>query len=189
MFIREGFTKFPKHHNRFQCQANAEHFLIGKRGTTWAGGSHLHSKRPSTYYIIRDVGIEIINHPPNHHKWMVLTIKNWWFIFAVPTISLTHANQWHCMGVWALRFLVWPLAHWNRLALGREKDWQSHMLPAVPVNWAILRTFRGHIVQKMQFWWLATGSSSVDLWTWNHDHLFSDVIADIWRQVSITWSL
>ena len=33
-----------------------------------------------------NVGIAIINHPPNHHKWIVQTIKNGWFIIAMPTL-------------------------------------------------------------------------------------------------------
>ena len=33
-----------------------------------------------------NVGIAIINHPPNHQKCMVETIKNGWLIIAIPTI-------------------------------------------------------------------------------------------------------
>ena len=37
-----------------------------------------------------NVGIAIINHPLNHpindHKWVVQTIKNWWFKIAIPTL-------------------------------------------------------------------------------------------------------
>ena len=32
-----------------------------------------------------NVGIAIINHPPNHHKWVVYTIKHGWFIIAILT--------------------------------------------------------------------------------------------------------
>ena len=33
-----------------------------------------------------NVGIAIINHPDNHHKWVVQTIKNGWIILAIPTL-------------------------------------------------------------------------------------------------------
>ena len=40
---------------------------------------------------LHNVGIAIINHPPNHHKWVVYTIKDWWFIMAIPTLhTYTH---------------------------------------------------------------------------------------------------
>ena len=36
-----------------------------------------------------NVGITIINHPPNHHRYLVETIFNGWFIIVIPTL---HSN-------------------------------------------------------------------------------------------------
>ena len=33
-----------------------------------------------------NVGIAIISRPPNHHKWVVKSVKNGWFIIAIPTL-------------------------------------------------------------------------------------------------------
>ena len=51
----------------------------------WSSGIILGSGAVKTYNGI-NLGIATINHPPNDHKWVVETIKNGWFIIAIPTL-------------------------------------------------------------------------------------------------------
>ena len=51
------------------------------RGLAWEGWTN-YSTDVST------VGIAIRNHRPNHHKWVVETIKNGWCGFAIPTLMV-----------------------------------------------------------------------------------------------------
>ena len=109
----------------FQVRQMQKVFHIEKRGTTWATQGHTctHS-------------VHLHQHPTS-----------------VYGISLTHIIP-NCQRNGMVR--VWASSHFQcgpgptetGLLSDTRRNWQRHMLPAVPVNWAILRTFRGQMSKK-----------------------------------------
>ena len=58
---------------------------IRGKNDTWQLGNLLTNKILMGMWE-NNVGIAMINHPPNHHRWVVY-IKNRWFIIAIPTLK------------------------------------------------------------------------------------------------------
>ena len=111
--------------SHLSSQANAESFPHRKKRNHLSHiGSHLHSQCPST---------------------STSYIRVWYIINTYHT-KLSEKRHGTSMGIVA--FQCGPRPTETGLLSDTRRNWQSHMLPAVPVNWAILRTFRGQMSKK-----------------------------------------